>query len=574
MEYLELGDLEGYLKTPLSNLESRQIVQQLLEGIGLMHDNNFVHRDLKPANVLVLRKGPQWWVKIADFGITKRLDDTAARTIIGTEAYLAPEVRGIYTIDSLEADESTFSFAVDIWTIGAITFRMVTGSGPFTSGRKLYDYVVREQQFPIDPRMSPECADFVTKTMAASPRRRPTSWEASMPNESNLIDETRTNVDLDNTKAASSASVASAQWSTSAPTAEQSALREPKNIPLRQKRPPIREPTRVSSHSSTANTTSPLASAQWSTSRVTAEHAKNLQQQTVEIATSLARNEALTEKPKESPSSHSVSVKELRRFELFKEFHFRWCVETVAFSPDGRWFALGCAGNSMVRIFADKQEKLEYLQEVKTKDICSNCSIAFSPDSRLLAFFYREGEVRILAYKQNEFKQVHKVQVKNVDSVFSIAFSPIGQLLVFGSKDGSPGIWADSASKFKQVQKLETDGICSIAYSPNGLLLASGSKDGKLQIWVYNEQGQYEQGQELAAGARDPEIAFSHDGQWFASGNSKGNLRIWAYKQDKFEHFQDIDASSFRVKTIAFSTHGRRFACSTDLGVHIYALED
>lgn len=49
MEYLQLGDLEGYLKIRLDQSEVRQIAQQLLEGLEFMHDNNFVHRDLKPG---------------------------------------------------------------------------------------------------------------------------------------------------------------------------------------------------------------------------------------------------------------------------------------------------------------------------------------------------------------------------------------------------------------------------------------------------------------------------------------------------------------------------------------------
>ncbi len=49
MEYLQLGDLEGYLQTPLSHTEARQVTKQLLEGLEFMHDNKFAHRDLKPS---------------------------------------------------------------------------------------------------------------------------------------------------------------------------------------------------------------------------------------------------------------------------------------------------------------------------------------------------------------------------------------------------------------------------------------------------------------------------------------------------------------------------------------------
>ena len=126
----------------------------------------------------MLHQKPEWWVKIADFGITKRIDGTALRTVIGTEAYLAPEVRGIYTADSEEEDENSFSFAVDIWAVGSMTVRMITGKLAFQTPRKLFDYVVGGQPFPVNQAMGPECADFVMKTMAASSHRRPTSQEA------------------------------------------------------------------------------------------------------------------------------------------------------------------------------------------------------------------------------------------------------------------------------------------------------------------------------------------------------------------------------------------------------------
>lgn len=50
MEYVELGDLHSYLnrKPPLPEHEASEITYQILDGLNLMHDNEFAHRDLKP----------------------------------------------------------------------------------------------------------------------------------------------------------------------------------------------------------------------------------------------------------------------------------------------------------------------------------------------------------------------------------------------------------------------------------------------------------------------------------------------------------------------------------------------
>ncbi|EOO03023.1 putative calcium calmodulin-dependent protein kinase type 1b protein [Phaeoacremonium minimum UCRPA7] len=172
MEYLEHGDLQKHLTGPLPEVEAKEISSQLVEGLVFMHDNGFAHRDLKPGNILVLQPGPEWWIKISDFGISKRAEEenTALRTLIGTEGYLAPELKGFQTAEDAAQNDSnhpSYTFAVDIWSLGEIIFRMMSHEAAFRNPRDLFNYVVYNRPFPVEPlrknSASEDCVDFVIK---------------------------------------------------------------------------------------------------------------------------------------------------------------------------------------------------------------------------------------------------------------------------------------------------------------------------------------------------------------------------------------------------------------------------
>lgn len=50
MEYVEKGDLRGYLRRrpALPERDVKEIAFQILDGLNMMHDKKFAHRDLKP----------------------------------------------------------------------------------------------------------------------------------------------------------------------------------------------------------------------------------------------------------------------------------------------------------------------------------------------------------------------------------------------------------------------------------------------------------------------------------------------------------------------------------------------
>lgn len=130
-------------------------------------------------NILVQQKSPSWWVKISDFGTSKQIGSTALRTITGTPQYLAPELQNIFAPADLDIiEKQTYTLAVDMWSVGAMVFRMLTGRLPFDQPATLYRYVLVGDPFPAVDGLSGECLSFVSSLMGASPRQRPTAKDA------------------------------------------------------------------------------------------------------------------------------------------------------------------------------------------------------------------------------------------------------------------------------------------------------------------------------------------------------------------------------------------------------------
>lgn len=128
---------------------------------------------------------PDWWVKIGDFGISKRAEDglTALRTFSGTPGFLAPEIllqNNVFDDDALELNEG-YTVAIDLWSLGEIVFRALTGKPAFPN-KSLWKYIRGKSGFPTDilraHGVSSEGRDIVERLMAVIPKDRLTAKEA------------------------------------------------------------------------------------------------------------------------------------------------------------------------------------------------------------------------------------------------------------------------------------------------------------------------------------------------------------------------------------------------------------
>lgn len=110
-------------------------------------------------NILVAQKGPDWQVKITDLGLSKStLGEREGFSFTGTLAYMAPEIYG-----SIQ-NTSHYTDMIDIWAVGCIACRMLTGGPPFLDSWVLSQYlrVIEESKYLDQLREVP----YISKDLA------------------------------------------------------------------------------------------------------------------------------------------------------------------------------------------------------------------------------------------------------------------------------------------------------------------------------------------------------------------------------------------------------------------------
>ncbi|KAG0640230.1 kinase-like domain-containing protein [Tuber brumale] len=175
MEYFEQGDLRRHLNKPLQEEVVQKITKQVLNGLQVMHENGIAHRDLKPDNIFVVSMSPVW-VKLGDFGISKRIhSDTAYRSRVCTDYYAAPEVLGI---DST-SESSIYTNAVDMWSLGCVVYELLAGARLFCSLGDIMRYyykkgnLVSEKSSKLTTPISDIVKSFIQALVDTDPEGRP-----------------------------------------------------------------------------------------------------------------------------------------------------------------------------------------------------------------------------------------------------------------------------------------------------------------------------------------------------------------------------------------------------------------
>lgn len=164
MEYCSRGSLKRRIQAGMYADRAEEIMRQVADALGAIHNVGILHRDLKPTNVLFRDDDS---VALIDFGLAKethlQAELTGAGEIFGTPYYMSPEQGHGEAVDK----------RADIYSLGVMFYEMLTGSKPYQGGTAMA-VILKHSRDPV-PRLPSHLARYqpaIDRMMAKRPEHR------------------------------------------------------------------------------------------------------------------------------------------------------------------------------------------------------------------------------------------------------------------------------------------------------------------------------------------------------------------------------------------------------------------
>jgi serine/threonine protein kinase len=168
MDYIDGGSLNELRQRGIEPVRALRLCADACRALDVLHANDIIHRDVTPGNLLLGKTANgATHVLIADLGVAKSMVDAVGATMTaGTPSYMAPEqAMGVTPLDK----------RVDIYSLTAVTYAMLTGHPPFLV-RSIADILARDIAQPphaIAQRVgAPATLDAVMVSGLAGDRNR------------------------------------------------------------------------------------------------------------------------------------------------------------------------------------------------------------------------------------------------------------------------------------------------------------------------------------------------------------------------------------------------------------------
>ena len=171
MDYVDGTSLEALIKSGplLPPAQAAAIAGKIAAALQAAHAAGVIHRDVKPSNILIDRRGEP---VLTDFGLARRpepdeFEQTRPGEWFGTPAYMAPE--------QFSGNSDDLRPSCDIFSLGVVLYRLLTGQRPFGDGHRHDDVASRTP--PPHPHLlraglAPALSEICLRALRFDPRER------------------------------------------------------------------------------------------------------------------------------------------------------------------------------------------------------------------------------------------------------------------------------------------------------------------------------------------------------------------------------------------------------------------
>ncbi|MCC5823226.1 MAG: serine/threonine protein kinase [Phycisphaerales bacterium] len=174
MELVEGDDpVEHADKHRLGIRQRTELIAKIADAVGAAHREGVLHLDLKPSNIVIRGDGA---VKLLDFGIAKILDETPGDH---TLSFVTHPYGSIGSMAPEQADGRLGSPASDVYALGVLMYRLLTGKNPIDlrgvpvteAARRLSDFEAPRAR-SVNRTLPRDLDDIAAVALARDPRDR------------------------------------------------------------------------------------------------------------------------------------------------------------------------------------------------------------------------------------------------------------------------------------------------------------------------------------------------------------------------------------------------------------------
>lgn len=521
MALVEGGSLAGKIADgPIEHKLAARYARDVAEAVSYAHRKGVIHRDLKPGNILL---GESRTVRITDFGLATRRDETDGMTItgqiLGTPAYMPPE-----QATGGSGDVTPLS---DVYSIGAVLYSLVTGRPPFQASNTMETLRQVVEQEPVSPRElnSSVARDLETvclKCLQKDPTRRYQSAQEVAE-------------DLDR--------FLNYQPILARPVGAMEKLGKWVG-----RNKALSVTATVAVLAMVIGTATSIWFALEANERADAEGKLTLRAKK-------ERDRANEEKARaDNEKKRSKDAEAAANFQLANE---RWNANAVG---DARYY--------LHKIPAEYRDNFEW-HYCNRKFHGSDLTLYGHKSPVNSVRFTRAGDRIVSAGRTiRVWDATTGKQLANFgghsDAILEIALSPDGRFVASASRDQTVMLWDLETGECLHTLKGHTGWVAGVDFSPDGQLIASACLDGSVRIWNFETGGEIRRIQAHADGVI--RVRFSLDGTKVVSSDAvNGSVRYWETESGTLAGTSELWPFGYRVGAsdvtcIEYSPDGSRVA--------------